>query len=185
MRIVYRLSKDDYMDFVKYEASFRDNPEGRKKFFIAAAALCAFVCAAEFAVGSLMKFQNTARVVEISAVMSVACLIGLRGMMSEKNRIKSLWVKYGFHKVEKSNMYPIITMVFNDCDFVISSDKSSEEQTYRYENIEEVVPLTHIIMIKMKDKTWLFVSKKGFEDNDECSDFVSFITEKNKNVLVG
>lgn len=178
MIISYKLSKDEYMDFVRYEALHRDDPEGRKKFFMTAVAVCAAILAAEIIFCWIIKFNEALQLVEISGAMFLVMLIGLYGMMSEKNRINALYVKYGFNKVEKTNMYPKITIDFADNEFIITSDKAAGKQVYKYGDIEEIVRLEHMIMFRMNDKSWQFISRKVFNGQNAADDFRAFIDGK-------
>lgn len=164
-KYTYRLEKEDYMDWLRYEAKEIDNPTGRKKVCFAAVLSVAAVLCAEY-----VFFRDNSLLLQMSAAFGFVLLAGLFGMMSEKNRLKSLYVKYGLDKVEKADAYPTITLTMKEDCFTISSDKDKRVEGYRYSQIRMFRELTRIFLLKTEDGRWQFIAKRAFGSHSKAKE---------------
>ena len=164
-KYTYRLEKEDYMDWIRYEAKEIDHPAGRKKILLAAVFSIAAVLCAEY-----ILFRNNPLLLQMSAAFGFVLLAGLYGMMSEKNRLKSLYVKYGLDRVEKADAYPTITLTMKEDCFTFSSDQEKRVESYRYSQIMMFRELTRIFLIKTDNGRWQFIAKRAFGSHETAKE---------------
>jgi len=165
-RYVYKLEKEEYMDWIRYEAQCIDNPVMRRKYYLLGMCVITAVLIVE-----LLLFGSSSTVVYLSFGLGAAILLGFIGIMSPKNRLNTLYVQAGLDKVEKKNMFPTITLEVGERELTFRSDKDTRVQRFRYSQIREILPMEHIIMLKMDDEKWQFVAKDAFPTTQDCISF--------------
>jgi len=169
----YTLSRADYMDWVKREAKLLDNPSIRRKYyFIAVFSVMAVL------LGEYYLFPDSRALFNVSCVFGLVVLIGVFGILSERNRLNSIYIRYGFKNVEKMGNFPTITMKLTDDKMTLSSDKSGVVQTYRYRQISVFEESPRLFMLQMDDGTWQFIAKRCFTSARQALNFAEYAKAK-------
>lgn len=168
----YQLEKEDYREWIRWNIKKHDQRKARLITVGVLLALLAVTLAGNFssgkpiaaAVGSLVTFT----------LLGVIMLY----FISPQNQERMIWKKSGLKKMEKTGFPTVSLSVREDGFDLFGPDREANHVHYQFTNLDDIVELERLLLLKTSDGSYQFVAKRVFADEEEKQEFLGFLREK-------
>lgn len=169
----YRLEKEDYKNWIHWNVL---KHESKKMKMISAIIYVAFF-AIFLGKGAVQAKGNMILLVP-SLVMALAIGFFMFYMISNQNQERIIWKRSGLKNLEKTGEFPVVHLTLDDKTLTMTVAAQDMTKTYSYSDIEQMVEIERMYLLETNEKTWQFVAKSAFSDEEERKRFENFMNGK-------
>lgn len=167
----YQLAKEDYLDWIHWNVG-RQNLKKMQKITL----LVYIAFLAVYLGGNIAAKKEP-----IYLISNLIIVLLLGGFMfytvSAKNQERIIWKRSGLKKLEKRGGFPTIRLILGE-EGVTMLAPDDVKKEYSYADISEVEETSRLFLLGASDKTWQFVAKSAFENEEQMEMFRTFMNEK-------
>lgn len=171
-KIVYRLETADYKNWIQWNVNRNYSEKTRKKTILIFGVLVAALMLMGIFVG-----KNITSMLP-TLILGVCGGVYLVHSTSREAQEKILWKRTGLAKLEKSGNYPEVHLELWEAGLVMRAENQGMEKKYGYQDILSIEELERMFLLETTEKTWQFVAKSGFSDEEEQNAFYRLVEAK-------
>lgn len=171
-KIVYKLGKEDYQSWVRWNVERNYSAKKRKTTILVFIALVA-----AFIIGGTVTGRSLASTLP-TLVMGLVMGGFILYTTSFQGQVKMVWKRSGLSKLEQTGNYPTVTLTLKDKGLLMEAANQGFSKAYGYKDIVGIEEIDRLFLLETTDKTWQFVAKSGFESREAMDEFAAFIKEK-------
>lgn len=170
--IVYRLETEDYKNWIQWNVNRNYSEKTRKKTLLIFAVLVAVLMLVGIVVGKSISSMIP------TLILGVCGGFYMFHSTSAQAQEKILWKRTGLSKLEKTGNYPEVHLELKETGLVMRAENQGMVKQYGYQEIVSVEELERLFLLETTEKTWQFVAKSAFANEEEQNAFRSFIEAK-------
>lgn len=170
--IRYRLETADYKNWIQWNVKRNYSEKARKKTIVIFVVMVAALMVVGFVVG-----KNISSMIPTLLLGIVGGVYIIRSTSAEAQE-RMLWKRTGLSKLEKSGNYPEVRLELLESGIIMHAENQGMEKMYGYKEIVSVEEIERMFLLETTEKTWQFVAKSAFADEEEQNAFRALIEAK-------
>lgn len=170
--IVYRLETADYKNWIQWNVKRNYSEKARKKTIVIFVVMVAVLMVVGLVVG-----KNISSMIPTLLLGIVGGVYIIRSTSTEAQE-KMLWKRTGLSKLEKSGNYPEVRLELLESGLIMHAENQGMVKMYGYKEIVSIEEIERMFLLETTEKTWQFVAKSAFADEEEQNAFRSLIEAK-------